>query len=66
VPVLVLVVIEINQAAREFNLRRIARNKQEPFFYSIFYLLNQSSQDLIRIPQLGPFNFIHGMNLGSL
>jgi uncharacterized membrane protein len=66
VPVLVLVIVEISQAAREFDLREIAHTKQEPFFYSLFYLLDQSSQDRIRIPQLGPFNFIHGMNLGVL
>lgn len=66
VPVLVLVIIEISQAAREFDLAKIAAQKQEPFFYSVFYLLDRSSQDLIRIPQLGPFNFIHGMNLAIL
>lgn len=66
VPVLVLVIIEISQAAREFDLIEIARSKQEPFFYSVFYLLDQSSQELISIPQLGPFNFIHGMNLGII
>lgn len=66
VPVLVLVIIEISQAAREFDLRGIANSKQEPFFYSVFYVLDQSSQEMIRIPQLGPFNFVHGMNLGIL
>jgi len=66
VPVLVLVIVEISQAAREFDLLAIARSKQEPFFYSVFYLLDQSSQELISIPQLGPFNFIHGINLGII
>lgn len=66
VPVLVLVVVEISQAAREYDLVRIARRKQEPFFYSLFYALHQSSQRLVPIPQLGPFNFVHGMNLGIL
>jgi hypothetical protein len=66
VPVLVLIVLEISQSAREFELDRIARSEQEPFFYSVFYLLHRSAQDTIRIPQLGPFNFIHGMNLGLL
>jgi hypothetical protein len=66
VPVLVLVIIEISQAARGFDLLAIANSKQEPFFYSVFYLLDQSSQELITIPQLGPFNFIHGMNLGII
>lgn len=66
VPVLVLVIIEISQAAREFDLIAIATQKQKPFFYSIFYLLDYSSQEVIRIPQLGPFNFIHGMNLAIL
>lgn len=66
VPILVLVIIEISQAARELDLVSIAKQKQEPFFYSVFYLLHQSSQSLIRIPQLGPFNFIHGMNLAIL
>lgn len=66
VPILVLVIIEVSQAAREFDLVDIAQQKQEPFFYSVFYLLDQSSQSLIRIPQLGPFNFIHGMNLAIL
>lgn len=66
VPVLVLVIIEISQAAREYDLVEIAHQKQEPFFYSVFYILDQSSQEAIRIPQLGPFNFIHGMNLAIL
>lgn len=66
VPVLILIVIEISQAAREFDLQKISSNKQEPFFYSIFYFLERSQQEMIHIPQLGPFNFIHGMNLGIL
>lgn len=66
VPVLVLVVVEISQAAREYDLLRIARRKQEPFFYSLFFALHRSSQQLVPIPQLGPFNFVHGMNLGIL
>lgn len=66
VPLLILVIIEISQVAREFDLQEIAKRKQEPFFYSVFYLLDRSSQDRISIPQLGPFNFVHGMNLGIL
>lgn len=66
VPLLVLIIVEISQVAREFDLVAIAEKKQEPFFYSVFYLLDQSSQDIIKIPQLGPFNFIHGMNLAIL
>ena len=66
VPVLVLVVIEISQTARDFDLVEIAKKKQEPFFYGVFYLLDSSEQGYVRIPQLGPFNFIHGMNLGIL
>lgn len=66
VPVLVLVIIEVSQAAREFDLVEIAERKQEPFFYSVVYLLHRSPQEVIRVPQLGPFNFIHGMNLAIL
>ena len=66
VPLLILVIVQISQVAREFDLQEIAKRKQEPFFYSVFYLLDRSSQERISIPQLGPFNFIHGMNLGIL
>lgn len=66
VPLLVLVVVEISQSAREFELQRIARRKQEPFFYGTVFALDRLPQEYIPTPQLGPFNFIHGMNLGIL
>lgn len=66
VSLLFVVVIEIGAIARSLDLERISDQKLPPFFIGLFYLLDTGSQQRVRIPQLGRFNFLHGANLAIL
>ncbi|MFC7132124.1 MULTISPECIES: hypothetical protein [Salinibaculum] len=66
VSLLFVVIIEIGGIARSLDLQRISEEKLPPFFVGLFYLLDTGSQQRVRVPQLGRFNFLHGANLALI
>ena len=59
VPLLFLVVIELSKLAKEINLEKAVKEDYHPFLVGFWPGL---SKFLEKVPNLGRFNFIHGMN----